>query len=85
MHLWHTDKNIIRNERLTDAQKDRVGYFSFHNGKWVFVNERLTSLKDASEGKDVPIGSMVEISDGKKILLSKEDGGRVIIVSIANT
>lgn len=84
LHLWHTDKNIVRNERLTDAQKARVGYFSFHNGKWVFVNEKLTSLKDVSEDKEVAIGSMVEISDGKKILLSKEDGGRVIIVSIAN-
>jgi serine/threonine protein kinase len=84
LHFWHSDKNIVRNERLTDAQKARVGYFSFHNGKWVFVNEKLTSLKDISDGKDIPIGSMVEITDGKKLLLSKEDGGRVVIISIAN-
>jgi hypothetical protein len=84
LHFWHSDKNIVRNERLTDAQKARVGYFSFHNGKWVFVNEKLTSLKDVSDSKDIPIGSMVEITDGKKLLLSKEDGGRVVIISIAN-
>jgi serine/threonine protein kinase len=84
LHFWHSDKNIVRNERLTDAQKARVGYFSFHNGKWVLVNEKLTSLKDVSDGKDIPIGSMVEITDGKKLLLSKEDGGRVVIISIAN-
>lgn len=74
----------MRNEKLTEAQKVRVGYFSFHNGKWVFVNEKLTSLKDVSEDKDIPINAMVEITDGKKLLLSKEEGGRVVIVSIAN-
>jgi hypothetical protein len=50
----------------------------------VFVNEKLTSLKDATEGKDIAIGSMIEVVDGKKLLLSKEDGGRVVIISIAN-
>jgi hypothetical protein len=75
---------VIRNEKLTDAQKVRVGYFSYHNNKWVFVNEKLPSLKDVSDDKEVPRGSMVEITDGKKFLLSKEEGGRVAIVSIAN-
>ncbi|MEY2738698.1 MAG: hypothetical protein RL259_607 [Bacteroidota bacterium] len=84
LHFWHSNKNIVRNERLTDAQKARVGYFSYHNSKWVFVNEKLTSLKDVSDGKDIAIGSMVEITDGKKLLLSKEDGGRVVVISIAN-
>lgn len=84
LHLWHSDKNIIRNERLTEAQKVRVGYFSYYNGKWVFVNEKLTTLKDVSEDKEIPIGSMVELSEGKKLLLSKEEGGRVVIISIAN-
>jgi len=84
LHFWHSSRNIIRNERLTDSQKVRVGYFSFHNNKWVFVNEKLTSLKDVTEDKEVPIGSMVELSDGKKLLLSKEEGGRVVIISIAN-
>ena len=84
LHQWHSNKNIVRNERLTDTQKVRVGYFSYHNNNWVFVNEKLTSLKDVTEDKEVSIGSMVEITDGKKLLLSKEDGGRVVIISIAN-
>ena len=84
MHQWHTNKNIVRNERLTDAQKVRVGYFSFYNNKWVFVNEKLASLKDVSEDKEVPIGSMVDITDGKRLLLSKDEGGRVVIITIAN-
>ena len=84
LHQWHTNKNLIRNERLTAAQKVSDGYFAFHNNKWVFVNQSLTSLKDVTEDKQIPIGSMVEITNGKKLLFSKEDGGRVAIITIAN-
>jgi len=81
---WHVNKNVIRNEKLTAEQKVPVGYFTFHNNKWVLVNQKLTSLKDLTEDKEVPINSMVELTDGKKLLLSKEEGGRVIIVTMAN-
>lgn len=81
---WHANRNIIRNERLTAAQKTPVGYFVFHQGKWVLVNQQLTSLKDLTEDKEIPIGSMVELTDGKRLLLSREEGGRVVIITIAN-
>jgi hypothetical protein len=84
LHQWHSNKNVIRNEQLTEKQKVRDGYFSFFNGKWLFVNEKLTSLKDVTDDVDIPIGSFVELSNGKKLLLSKDDGGRVAIISIAN-
>jgi hypothetical protein len=85
LHQWHSNKNVIRNEQLTEKQKVRDGYFSFFNGKWLFVNEKLTSLKDVTDDVDIPVGSFVELSNGKKLLLSKDDGGRVAIISIANT
>lgn len=85
LHQWHSDKNLIRNEKLTEAQKARVGYFAFHNGQWVFVNEQLKGLKDVSEDKEIPLGSMVTISEGKKLLLSKDEGGKLAVISIANT
>ena len=69
---------------MSEKSKLSDGYFAFHNNKWVFVNQRLTSLKDVTEDKQIPIGSMIEITDGKKILFSKEDGGRVAIITIAN-
>lgn len=84
LHHWHSNRNVLRNERLTDAQKVRVGYFSLHNNKWVFVNDKLPSMKDLTEDKEVPIGSMIEINEGQRLLLSKEEGGRVVIISIAN-
>jgi serine/threonine protein kinase len=81
---WHVNRNIARNEKLTTEQKVPVGYFTFHNNKWVLVNQKLTSLKDLTEDKVIGINEMVELTDGKKILLSKEDGGRVIIITMAN-
>lgn len=81
---WHVNRNTIRNEKITAAQKVPVGYFVFHQQKWVLVNQQLTSLKDLTEDKEIPIGSMVELTDGKKLLLSREEGGRVVIITIAN-
>ena len=81
---WHVNRNLIRNEKLTAAQKVPVGYFTFHNNKWVLVNQKLTSLVDKTEDKEIPIGAMVELTDGKKLLLSKEDGGRVVVITMDN-
>lgn len=81
---WHVNRNVIRNEKLTAAQKVPVGYFTFHNNKWIFVNQKLTSLVDKTENIDIPINGTLELTDGKKILLSKEEGGRVMLVTFAN-
>jgi serine/threonine protein kinase len=81
---WHVNRNLIRNERLTAAQKVPVGYFTFHNGRWVLVNQTLAALKDVTEDKIIPIGEMLELTDGKKILLSDEEGARVVLVTLAN-
>ncbi len=82
---WHVNRNLARNEKLTAQQKVPVGYFTFHNQAWVFVNQTLTSLVDKTEEKDILIGEMVVLTDGKKLLLSKEEGGRVVVITMANT
>ena len=81
---WHVNRNVARNEKLTIEQKIPVGYFTFHNNKWVLVNQKLTGLKDLTEGKEIGINEMVELTDGKKLLLSKEDGGRIVVITMAN-
>jgi serine/threonine protein kinase len=81
---WHVNRNITRNEKLTAEQKKPVGYFTFHNDKWVFVNQTLMSLVDKTDNIDVAINSMVELTNGKQLLLSKEDGGRVVVITLAN-
>jgi hypothetical protein len=78
------NRNVIRNEKLTAEQKVPVGYFTFSNNKWVLVNQKLTSLKDLTENKEVPPNTMVDITDGKRLLLSSEEGGRVVVVTMAN-
>ncbi|WP_440134120.1 helix-hairpin-helix domain-containing protein, partial [Chitinophaga sancti] len=57
LHYWHVNRNILRNERLSNSLKERVGYFSYHNGQWLFVNERLTGAKDITRGQDIEIGA----------------------------
>jgi hypothetical protein len=84
LHKWHSDRNIVRNERLTDLDKKRVGYFSFYNGKWLFVNDSLNHLKDLTNDIEIPIGKSVEIIDGNKLLLSKEGKGRIVTITFAN-
>lgn len=82
LYSWHSNRNIFPNEKLTDPQKKPVGYFVFHDGRWVFVNQALPKLRDLSSGADVPVGSMLQLADGQQILLSDEDGGRVCVVQM---
>ncbi|MFC5875870.1 hypothetical protein ACFP3I_25355 [Chryseobacterium arachidis] len=41
-------------------------------------------MKDLTEQKEIQPNSMIELTDGKKILLSNEEGGRIIYVTMAN-
>lgn len=84
LYQWHSNRNVFPSEKLTTSEKTPVGYFVFHNHKWQLVNQKLISLKDITEDKEIPIGSMVELTDGKKILLSKEEGGRLMIVQLVD-
>lgn len=84
LYPWHVNRNISPNEKLADEHKKPVGYFVQHQGKWVFVNQTLSKMKDLSENKDVPINSMVEITNGKKLLLTDEDGGRLVLVQMVS-
>lgn len=81
---WHVSKKVIRNESLTAEDKKPVGYFTFHQNKWVLVNQSLPDMKDITENKRVPINSMVELTDGKKIMLSDEEGGRLMYITLTN-
>ena len=84
LYEWHVNRNISPNERLTAEQRKPVGYFVFHQGRWVFVNQRLQRMRDMSQNKDVPMNTMVEITDGKQLLLSDEDGGRLILTQMVS-
>ncbi|MDT5157907.1 MAG: hypothetical protein QOH51_2264 [Acidobacteriota bacterium] len=84
LYPWHVNRNVFPNERLSDEQKKPVGYFVFHQGRWVFVNQKLPKMRDLMENKDVPAGTMVELSNGKQLLLSDEEGGRLLLVQMVS-
>lgn len=79
---WHASNLVFPNERLTDAQRKPVGYFVFHSGRWVLVNQALPDLTDVGKKQAVPIGDMLELYDGQQILFSKETGGRLAVVQL---
>ena len=79
---WHVNRNISPNEKLSAEMKKPVGYFVFHNNKWLFINQLLTELEDLTEKKKIPINQAVELTEGKQILLSREEGGRLIHVQL---
>ncbi|OOQ56730.1 helix-hairpin-helix domain-containing protein [Mucilaginibacter pedocola] len=79
---WHVNRNVVRNISLSAEDKKPVGYFSFHNGQWVLVNQKLTSLKDVTANKPIAIGEMLVLTNGQKVLLSNEQGGRLVLVTI---
>lgn len=81
---WHANNMIAPNERLSAAQTKRVGYFVYHQNVWWLVNEGLPDLMDADSKTAVPMGSKIELTDGKKILLSREEGGRLVVVQMVS-
>ena len=84
LYPWHVNKRIFPNEKLTADEKKPVGYFVFHKGKWVFVNQNVPDMVVLKDYKTIPVGTMVELKDGQQILLSKEEGGRVIFVQMVS-
>ena len=87
MFLWHANNLIAPNERLTDSQKKRVGYFVLHNDIWWLVNEGLPDLTEINGASKttVPIGNKVELKDGQHFLRAKGEGGRLVVVQMVES
>ena len=81
---WHVSRKVLRNENLTDEDKKPVGYFTIYKDKWVLVNQSLRKMKDLTRNKDIPINSMVELTNEKKIMLSDEEGCRLLYITLLN-
>ncbi len=84
LYAWHANRLIPANERTRVEDKKPVGDFHFFNGEWILINRRLTSMKDITGKKEIKIGDYVSLTDGRQILLSGEDGGRLVVVQLVN-
>ena len=79
---WHVSRKSFPNEHLSPDQRKRVGYFQLHQGDWYLVNEGMPKMSDAKTKNYVPVGGSVKLTDGAQILLSPEEGGRLIQVQL---
>ena len=84
LYKWHVNRFVFPNERLSDEDKRPVGDFHFHNGKWILINRRLNDLWDKDKNVKIEINQAVELTEGKKILLGRQDGDRLIVVQLVN-
>ncbi len=82
---WHSHRRVIRNERLKDEDKQRQGYFIFHEGRWLLRNEAVQGMRDLKEKKDIPINGLVELKHGSLIALGTGSDKRLMSVRIVNT
>lgn len=87
LYKWHANKFVSANEKTSDVDKLPVGDFHFIGGKWILVNRRLPDMFEIlSDGtqRQILVNQSVVLNDGIKILLSKQDGGRLMVVQLVN-
>ena len=84
LYKWHVDRTVFPNERIKKADTKPVGYFVFHQNKWMFINQTLTSLKHITEDKIIPIGDSIELKDGIQILFSDKETARLAAIQMVN-
>lgn len=81
---WHVNRHVAPNEKLSEAQRRRVGYFVLHQGHWYLVNEGMPDLYDVAAKAAIPVGGKIELVDGLQLLLSREEGGRLVHVQLVD-
>lgn len=82
---WHVHRNMHPNEKLGYRQKQRVGYFSLHDGGWWLVNQGMSGLTDLASRQIIPVGDKIQLVDGQQLLLSREEGGRLVVVQMVES
>lgn len=57
-----------------------------YQSSWIIINRRLPELWDVTgqQKRQIKIGEYVELTEGRKILLSSSDGGRLMVVQLVN-
>ncbi len=87
LYMWHVNRNIGANEKTSAEDKKPAGDFHFHNGQWILINRRIPDMYEIlADGnkKQISVGGFVPLTEGRKILLSAQDGGRLVIVQLVN-
>lgn len=85
LYLWHVNRFVVPNEKTSKENLKPVGDFHYIEGQWFLVNRRLPGAMDLTDNKEIPINSMVALTNQRQILLSKQPGGRLAVVQKHNT
>ena len=84
LYKWHVSQYITPNEKINAIDKKPVGDFHFHKGRWILVNRSLPDMWDKNENVRIEPGNAVALEEGKRILLSSEPGGRLLLTQLVN-
>jgi hypothetical protein len=87
LYMWHVNRFVSANEKITPENRKPAGDFHFHNNQWILINRRLNSMYEIlpdGNKQQIPVGGFVALTNGKNILLSTEDGGRLVNVQLVN-
>lgn len=84
LYRWHSNNLVPANEKTSDDDRKPVGDFHFYNGQWILINRRLPDMYDITDKKAIPVGQYVALTDGRQILLDKNQGGRLVVVQLVN-
>lgn len=71
IHSWHAFYNIAANEKLTEANKKPLARVFHKNGQVWLNNLALTHLYDNSSHAEIPIGGVVQLTQGHQLLFEK--------------
>jgi hypothetical protein len=83
LYQWHAFQGVSPGgPHLAPEMRKPVGYFSFHNGEWLLVNQSLPDLQDLGTGSTTPPGQAVRLRDGQTLRLSRGHGGLAAVVRI---
>ncbi len=77
---WHVFDNIFPGP---EVDREPQAYCSFHQNRWLLINQALTSLTSAN-GNRVDISKAVELKAGSQLRLSQESHGCIAEVSMLN-
>lgn len=84
LYKWHKNRFTTTEDVFLPENKVPIADFHFQNGKWNMINRSLPELWDKDTDTKIEIGQAVELTEGKKILLGKNDGDRLIIVQLVS-
>ena len=78
LYRWHVYDDASAGET---ADRSPLGYFAFHDGRWLLVNQGTESMEVAGSGP-IPVGGHAELREGVQIHLSKRSHGRLAVVQM---